>query len=302
MLPENLKGLVSHYQFLFLFLFLIDLLLEDTHPIETASLRPLLAQIPNILGHAHEDNTIKNHMSAYEQWKNWATAFSLAVIPADSMSVALFLLNKIQMGGKFSIIKKLFYGIKFVHKFKCLPDPTKHAVVNNMHEASKRLCPSSNGKKQPITAAHIGLLYSELFEKSAMTLTTLSTFVMFVLEFCGFMRFSEIANIRRSDIIFCDSYIKIFIAHSKTDVYRDGKWIYICRSATKYCPVKNLEHYLQFGSILETSNEYIFPGIQNKIGKLYAERNPYRMHMQGRSYLPISNRSVYRQGISGYIV
>ena len=88
-------------------------------------------------------------------------------------------------------------------------------------------------------------------------------FVLFILGFCGFLRFSEMANIRRSDIIFCDSYIKIFIAHSKTDdVYRDGKWIYISRSAIKYCPVKNLEHYLQFGSILETSTEYIFRGIQ----------------------------------------
>ena len=238
------------------------MLLEDTHPIEPASLRPLLVQLPNALVHAREDNTIKNHMSAYVQWKNWATAFSLAVIPADSMYVALFLLNKIQMDGKFSIIKKLFNGIKFVHKFKCLPDPTKHAVVKNMYEASKRLCPSSNGKKQPITAAHIGLLYSEIFEKSAMTLTTLRTFVLFVLGFCGFLRFSEVVNTRRSDIIFCDSYIKIFIAHSKTDIYRDGKWIYISGSATKYCPVKNLEHYLQFGSILETSTEYIFRGIQ----------------------------------------
>ena len=32
MLLENLKGLASRYQFLFMFLFLIDLLLEDTHP------------------------------------------------------------------------------------------------------------------------------------------------------------------------------------------------------------------------------------------------------------------------------
>ena len=162
-------------------------------PHRNRQLRPLLAQPPNVLVHAREDNTIKTHMSAYEQWKNWATAFSLAVIPADLMYVALFLLNRIQMGGKFSIIKNLFYGIKFVHKFKYLPDPTKHAVVNNMYEASKRLCPSTNGKKQPITAAHIGLLYSELFEKSAMSLTTLRTFVMFVLGFCGFEIFGDSA-------------------------------------------------------------------------------------------------------------
>ena len=102
-----------------------------------------------------------------------------------------------------------------------------------MYKASKRLCPSSNGKEQPITAAHIGLLYSELFENSAMTLPTLRTFVMFILRFCGFMRFSGIAHIRRSDIIVCDSYIKIFIAHSKIDIYRDGKWIYSILSITR---------------------------------------------------------------------
>ena len=43
------------------------------------------------------------------------------------------------------------------------------------------------------------------------------------------MRYSEISGLRRCDVHFCDSYLKLFIEKSKTDVYREGNWIYISK-------------------------------------------------------------------------
>ena len=74
----------------------------------------------------------------------------------------------------------------------------------------------------------------------------------------GFLRVSELLQIRRNDIIFEATYICIFIPNSKTDIYRDGNSVVIVRTDSNLCPVKNLELYLVWGNILADSNECIF--------------------------------------------
>ena len=64
-----------------------------------------------------------------------------------------------------------------------------------------------------------------------------------LIGFCGFMRFSEVSRLRRSDFIFSSTYVKVFIEKSKTDIYREGMWVYISASS-KICPLKQLKYYL----------------------------------------------------------
>ena len=43
-----------------------------------------------------------------------------------------------------------------------------------------------------------------------------------VTDFAGFLRFNELANLRCCDVKFCnDKYVELFIAKSKTDIYRN---------------------------------------------------------------------------------
>ena len=80
-----------------------------------------------------------------------------------------------------------------------------------------------------------------------------------LLGYAGFMRYSEIAGLRRCDIMFCESYMKLFIEKCKTDVYREGSWIYISKTESELCPVKNLILYLDIAKITdESSKEFIF--------------------------------------------
>ena len=80
-----------------------------------------------------------------------------------------------------------------------------------------------------------------------------------LLGYAGFMRYSEIAGLRRCDIMFCESYMKLFIEKCKTDVYREGSWIYISKTESELCPVKNLILYLDIAKITdESSEEFIF--------------------------------------------
>ena len=53
-----------------------------------------------------------------------------------------------------------------------------------------------------------------------------------LLGYVGFMRSSELLQLKVSDIMFDTTYIKVFIECSKTDKYRDGSWIVIAKSGT----------------------------------------------------------------------
>ena len=73
------------------------------------------------------------------------------------------------------------------------------------------------------------------------------------------MRYSEISGLRRCDVHFCDSYLKLFIEKSKTDVYREGNWIYISKIQSELCPGKNLFFYLNVAQLKnENSKEFNF--------------------------------------------
>lgn len=65
----------------------------------------------------------------------------------------------------------------------------------------------------------------------------------------GFLRYNELCNIAPNHIEFHSQYIKIFVPRSKTDVYREGNFVYISASGTPYCPVSVLRRYMNLAGI-----------------------------------------------------
>ena len=59
--------------------------------------------------------------------------------------------------------------------------------------------------------------------------------------------------------------MKIFIEKCKTDIYRNGNWIYIARANSELCLVATLQRYLNMEKINENSEEFIFRSITSHI-------------------------------------
>ena len=72
---------------------------------------------------------------------------------------------------------------------------------------------------------------------------------MMILSFVGFLRFSEVSEIRRCDIDFKEAYLKLFIKKSKTVIYHDGHWLFISKVDSIICPVKIIQMYLDNAEI-----------------------------------------------------
>ena len=101
-----------------------------------------------------------------------------------------------------------------------------------------------------------------------MNLTNLRLMMILVLSFMGFLRFSEVSNLKRSDFILHNTPLSIFIEKSKTDIYRKGHWPHLEKLNSNSCPLELIKIYFFLAGIDKQCNKYIFRGIENtKIGQ-----------------------------------
>ena len=87
--------------------------------------------------------------------------------------------------------------------------------------------------------------------------------VEIVLSFMGFLRFSEVSNLKRSDFILHNTHMSIFIEKCKTDIYRKGRWLNLAKPNSNLCPLDLTKRYFVLAGIDKQCDKYIFRGIEN---------------------------------------
>ena len=75
---------------------------------------------------------------------------------------------------------------------------------------------------------------------------------------CRFFCFNELVQLRRCDFHFEDSFMRIFVQRSKTDVYRDGAWVVIAKTFKCTCPCLLTQRYFSIASFSAESEDLIF--------------------------------------------
>ena len=74
----------------------------------------------------------------------------------------------------------------------------------------------------------------------------------------GFLRFSEVINLKYSDIILKETHMSIFIEKSKTDVYREGYWMHLSKLQSALYPIKLFKKYTEAAKHKESEEKFIF--------------------------------------------
>ena len=118
----------------------------------------------------------------------------------------------------------------------------------NIIESAKRQKSQPVMKKKPITTEIIRSIL-DIHNKKDASLKNLRIAALCSLAFAGFFRYDELCNIVPKHIEFHSDYIRIFVPRSKTDVYREGNFVFISASRSKYCPVGVLQRYLDLSGI-----------------------------------------------------
>lgn len=128
-------------------------------------------------------------------------------------------------------------------------NPLDSEFCRNVIESAKRQKSAQPVmKKKPISTEIIRRIL-DIHNKKDANLKNLRIAALCSLAFAGFFRYDELCNIVPKHIEFHSDYIRLFVPRSKTDVYREGNFVYISASGSKYCPVGVLQHYLDLSGI-----------------------------------------------------
>ena len=98
--------------------------------------------LPEILKKAREDSTSKKYELAFKRWKKWGLCNSLGsgdILPAKTLSVAIYLSSLIQSAHTPAPLISAFYAIKWYHDIFGLKSPTDSKIIINILEAGKRI-------------------------------------------------------------------------------------------------------------------------------------------------------------------
>ncbi|XP_057296275.1 integrase/recombinase xerD homolog [Hydractinia symbiolongicarpus] len=247
-----------------------------TQHLENETLRHLAEDLPEYILNSRANNTIKTYYYSFNSWNTWCQKYSVSKLPAPPLTVALYILNLTQMNNSYPKIEIALYAIQYFHNLTGYNNPCDHTLPKNMLEAAKRLLQHQTRKKAIITVEHLHALHKQLVKSEAVNLYKLRTFNIFLLGFCGFLRFSEISNLKRCDVNYKNSFMKLFIAKSKTDIYREGHWVYIGACGNGICPVYNLTEYMKY--VPAKPDSYLFRAVtvtsNNKFGSFKKMNRP----------------------------
>ena len=122
--------------------------------------------------------------------------------------------------------------------------PCDSKLVKNVLEAAKRGLAKPVSKKEPVTPAMI-LDIGTRFAGPYANLSDLRLATICVTAYTAFLRYNELASCLRCCVVsFCDSFVKIHVYKSKTDVYRDGAYVLLAKTGYVSCPFNLLRRYV----------------------------------------------------------
>ena len=117
-----------------------------------------------------------------------------------------------------------------------------------MIECAKKTRSLRVSEKKPVDADVIKSIIDRFGAESA-SLKDLRIAAVTSLGFEGFFRFSELDSIQPNHIFVNEEFIKVFVPIRKTDVYREGNYVYISKLDSNYCTVTVLRRYIQAAHI-----------------------------------------------------
>ncbi|XP_060582388.1 integrase/recombinase xerD homolog [Ruditapes philippinarum] len=206
--------------------------------------------------HSRADGTISKYYSHVKQFKEFCSKHGFQAYPAFPIHVAMYLSELIDLHKSDTVVSAAFYAIRWLHEINDLTDPTKNAIVIRMLECAKRTNSKPVQKKDVLLPEHLVKL-CDLFS-TTKDIIVLRDLTMILLCFAAFFRYNEVSDLRCCDVKFFADYIEVFVKKSKTDVYREGKYVVIAKGVTSACPVSMLQRYMNCAGLCSNSDMYLF--------------------------------------------
>ena len=147
-----------------------------------------------------------------------------------------------------------------------------------MLEAAKRGLGKPVSKKEPVTPAMI-LDICTTFAGPNANLSDLRLATICVTAYTAFLHYNELASLRCCDVSFCDSFVKIYVYKSKTNVYRNGAYVLLEKTGYVSRPFNLLCRYVSAAKLDLLSSLPFFRSLY-----FHKATSTYSLRTKGMSY------------------
>ena len=169
--------------------------------------------------------------ASFHKFLLWCRARKVSLqLPFSSSVVALYLFGLDQQLRSPATIVLVHPALKWCHSFvpDDGPNPLDNACSKNLIECAKRTRSNPVYKKKPVDPTIIRSIIDRHVSEEA-SVKGLRIAAICSLGFAGFLSFNKLSNIQPKLLTFCNGFVKIFLPGSKTDVYREGNYVYITK-------------------------------------------------------------------------
>jgi len=228
---------------------------------------------------------------SFQKFRVWASYFpEITALPTRPLDVALYLEHLIESDTSSSVFHHASCGISWANKLYGFPDTCQDPLIKNILEAGVRISAKPVVRKEPVIPEMISSICSKRASPSA-NLASLRIAALFIIAYCAFLRFDEPAKLRCCDVNFYNlDYVKIIIASSKTDVYRDGSSVLLARSGTVTCPYTILSRYFHLAALNCNSSDFVLGNLVYQKSTLsYSLGSRPISYTRARELLPLNS-------------
>ena len=228
--------------------------------LEDPELKGLASRLPATILHSRADSTSKKYLNAFKRWKNWAALYQFDPIPAKPHQFALYMQHVSEMSRSKAAVEEACNALSWIHSCAGLPSPVTDPFVKVTLEGLQRSLAKPTIKKEPITVQMLQAIVEDAQKSGSLSDLRLGTACL--LGFAGFLRFSELVNLKPCNFEVQDDMMRICIEHSKTDQLRQGDEVLIARTKSDTCPIAMLECYMLRTGMTWSDHRFLFRPIQ----------------------------------------
>ena len=168
------------------------------------------------------ENSLKSYKSAFSSWKKFALKNELIVFPMNKVEFTVFLITKAEEGACWSTLNMYISAAKFFLKLFQKSDASLYLVDTQISNFLKKHCRKPNNKKRPLSKAEFDRIikgHSHLLN----SILILRNLTLIIFGWIGFMRFSDLSQIRFCNVNVNSNRIKILLFNAKNDKFKKGQ-------------------------------------------------------------------------------
>ena len=215
----------------------------------TTDIKSLHEATINNLKNSKANNTLRAYKSDFNDFGAFCAKHNFKSLPSEPKVVSLYITH-LSKNSKISTLRRRIVSISMVHKLKGHYLDTKHPIIVENLMGIRRTKGSIQKGKKPILISHLKSIINVINNQKIEENKKLRDKSIILIGFGGGFRRTELISIDYEDLEFVPEGLKITIKRSKTDQFGEGmiKGLPYFTNE-KYCPVKNLQKWLEISKI-----------------------------------------------------